>query len=113
FASARTSDHRYDSSARPSGFVTATGVPPVAATRNNPSSCENTIVSSGSHVAPHVLVLLLPRRTVDTRHTVIAAPPPTGTLFSALPVKNPIDCPSAEKKGWVPRSAPLIFTASI
>ena len=76
-----------------SSVVSGCGSPPDADTLNRPLSGDaaNTIVLSGSQVAPRARLTLQIEREV---------PPVTGTLRSSPDVAYPIHVPSGEKNGW-------------
>src|SRR5438034_10199654 len=90
----RTDGNSWFSSPRAaSGFVSAFGSPPAAATTRSPGSppVANTIVLSGPQLAP--------RGRPDIAHSETGGPPAIGTFLSSDAVKNPTHRPSGETNG--------------
>src|SRR5262245_25213516 len=85
-----------------STLVQGCGLPPAAETRKSPvlKLGAKMMVSSAAHVAPTPAVV----------SAIVATVPPLTDIFFSLPsaVKNPIHCPSGEKKGAYAPSVPSI-----
>ena len=93
--------------ARPGfGFVRTLTSPPPAGTRSSPvaSVVAKMIESSAPQLAP--------RPVPFTGVTLTGGPPLAATFLRASPSKNPIDCPSGEKKERARALTPVIRMAS-